>query len=155
MACTKAKTAVATGAIVLATLGTATVTTHYFARHPKRIPTKYNRPFDNTPGFALTQGALDFLHQLALQHQLPGFQKGQHALILLPTWLTNAEPYPVTRELTVRKTNVAGPFPYHYLLVKPSVSNEWQLQKAWLCDENGKVIQEFPITPAVTEPNQK
>jgi RNA polymerase sigma factor (sigma-70 family) len=144
MAWTKAKTALVAGVALLAALGTATVAIHSFTHSEKKPPVGF-LSFEKTPGLALTQGAVDFLHQLALQHRLPGFQQGQRALILLPTWLTNAEPYPVTRELTVRKTNVAGPFPYHYLLVKPSVSNEWHLQKAWLCDENGKVVEEYPV----------
>lgn len=98
----------------------------------------------NDPRLALSKNASEFLGRLKKQGRLPGFQKEERAWILL--WpATNTEHYPVILTLSARNKNVAGPFPYHYTVVKESETNDWQLQKAWRTDANGKTIEEFPI----------
>lgn len=145
MSWTKAKTAIAVGISVLTVAGTVTVTMHQFARrHGQTLPDLL-RQIKKTPGFALTQEAISHLYQLRAQGRLPGFEKNQRPIVLLPLWLTNAESYPVTRELDVQKTNVAGPYPYHYTVIKTSATNGWQLQKAWRTDQNGKIAEQYPI----------
>lgn len=99
----------------------------------------------NSPGFSLTEEAVAYLHQLRIEGRLPGVQKDETILLLLPTVSSNAITYPVARDFQGRKTNIAGPFPYHYTVIKSSPVSAWQLQKAWHTDKTGKILEEYPV----------
>jgi len=53
--------------------------------------------------------------------------------------------YPVAFDFQGRKKNVTGPFPYHYMVIKTSPTNAWELQKAWRTDKTGKILEEYHV----------
>jgi hypothetical protein len=97
---------------------------------------------ENSPGFRLTEEAAAFLHQLRIEGKLPGVQKDEQIYLLMPA--DTAYPiYPVVRTFPGRKKNAAGPFSYHYTVIKTSLVSGWQLQRAWRTDRSGKVVEEY------------
>lgn len=142
MAWSKARTATVAGLIILAVAGSALITSHYLTRKHRKMPVTFARQLEEiekTPGFALSHEAIDYLHQLRINGQLPGVGTNEQIEVLFPSRLTKAENYPVKRELQARKRNVAGSFSYHYLLVKASETSGWRLQSAWHVGMNGAV----------------
>jgi hypothetical protein len=80
---------------------------------------------------------IEFVKDLKKNGQLPGWStddKGQLAC-------SGPRTSPLT--LTIRKTGDS--FIYHYTIARASQDSPWKLQKAWQTDQNGRMIQEFPM----------
>ncbi len=84
-----------------------------------------------------TNSPVDFLHHLKELGQLPGCSKDEHGVELTIHVLKS--------EYTLQKKNDSSI--YHYQVVPSSNGHGWKLQRAWLTDSKGKVLQEYPIPP--------
>lgn len=97
------------------------------------------------PGGALTVGAEEFVSRLAGTHQLPGFRKGENAMILAPA--TGEAPtndsYPVSRRFDTSRGG--QPFVYNYLVVRASRHSDWKLERIWRTGRDGKLLEEYPV----------
>jgi len=86
------------------------------------------------------------LHELG---RLPGDSKDEHGkltsddLQLVVSDKAVAMVYPATR--TFHLVKVGETSTNNYTLMKQSKDAEWKLQKAWLTDSNGQIIQEWPV----------
>jgi hypothetical protein len=135
MAWTKSKTVLVSALMLLVAVGSTTVAVQHFKR--QQMPPDPLRRIEQSSGYVLTTRAIAFLHQLKTNSLLPGVQSDEQIMVVLPTRLTDAETFPVSLELHARKGNAGGPFPYHYVLAKASVTNEWRLLEAWHVGANG------------------
>src|SRR5579872_5585816 len=144
MASTKVKAMVVAGVVVLAAVGSFVAIRHHVFRKRAASPEAVFRQFENTPGFKTTQEAVRFLHDLRIGGRLPGAGSNDQMMVRLSVHLTNADNYPITRELEARKGNGAGPFPYHYLVIKSSADSGWELRRAWHVGPDG-VVEEFSV----------
>ena len=125
------------------------------AQSPKLVD-DFEKKMRQTPGDALTLEAVKFLVTLKKLDQLPGLPKDEHkSPIMIQNWSqdshgvwyfsrTNGETYPVFRTIRASKNN-DGLWAYFYTVVKASVTNDWQLQKAWRTDTNGQVVEEYHV----------
>jgi hypothetical protein len=132
-------------AVVLVSVGIAIVASHHFRQgRARRLAAREGFVKQlQTPGYVLARDAANYLHRLRIQGRLPGFQKDQKGwILLLPP--SNTNHYPIVLTLSMRNKNVAGPFPYHYTVVKQTAEDGWQLQRAWLTGTNGNTVEEFP-----------
>lgn len=91
----------------------------------------------------LTRSAGEFMLQLQLRGQLPGFSRNETMQFGMPDGGYN-EAYPITRIFHCSKKD--NTFLYNYTIVQTSKNTSWKLQKAWETG-NGRVISEFPINP--------
>ena len=70
---------------------------------------------------------------------LPGFSKGDRADF----------DYHIHHNLTVAtfdgQKNRDSSTIYHYEFARASSQSRWKLQKAWRKDQNGRVIEEYPV----------
>jgi hypothetical protein len=139
------RTTVVICAIILVTVG-AVVSVRHFKQAP---PAAAQRTFhgENLPPVSpVATEAVRYLHQLRLQGRLPGFKQDEQCIVLMPGHSISETNYPITLELRARKRNVAGPFSYHFRLIKTSADSGWRLQKAWRTDANGSIAEEFPVS---------
>jgi hypothetical protein len=138
-----ARITVVIGAIILALAGAIVI-----AHHAKQAPLSPRRVDAGSlpPVSPVATEAVHYLHQLRVQGQLPGFKQDEQCIVLMPRPSIGETNYPITLELRARKRNVAGPFSYHFQLVKTSAESGWRLQKAWRSDANGNVAEEFPLS---------
>jgi hypothetical protein len=89
------------------------------------------------------------IKQILDQGHLPGVSKGEHGDISFdagPLVISNvavAMTYPASRTLHLVKDGETST--NNYVLVKQTKDSEWKLQKAWLTDSNGQVIQEWRV----------
>ena len=156
MGWSKVKTAVIVGIYAAIILTTTTVTLRSLAQnhttptnHPV-LPTALIESLAKSPAALQSKDAVNFLRELRVSGQLPGFQSNEPAVVRFPIEHLDAATYPMVREFTARKADdVNGPFPYHFLLVKESPTNSWQLQKSWIVDTNG--ASQSLDSPAATQ----
>jgi polysaccharide export outer membrane protein len=60
---------------------------------------------------------------------------------------TNTDSQPVLQ----RVEETGEPFTNHYTLVRPEKGAEWQLDKAWRADPQGRTVKEWPVTNPTTQ----
>jgi hypothetical protein len=90
-----------------------------------------------------------FLKHLLNQGLLPGISKDEHGdatsdtLDLVISNKAVEITYPVKRTWHFVKDGETST--NNYTLVKQSKDDEWKLQKAWLTDSNGQMVQEWPV----------
>jgi hypothetical protein len=90
-----------------------------------------------------------FLLQLLKNDRLPGISKDEHVQLttdIVPIMISNKLveiSYPMERTLRLVKNGETSS--NNYTLVKQTNDSEWKLQKAWLTDSNGQIIQEWPV----------
>ncbi len=90
-----------------------------------------------------------FLKHLLDQGLLPGVSKAEHGNLTSDTFDLVASnkmvviSYPVSRTYHLVKTGETST--NNYTLIKQSKDAEWKLQKAWLTDSNGQMVQEWLV----------
>lgn len=146
MAWTRTKAVVATCAIAIIIACVAVVVANM---RSSPAPAQKRKLMDvsqlmKTPGYAVTTEAVSFLHQLKINGELPGVAKNEQIMLLFPPGIANATNYPIIRNFQGRKKN-GGPWPYHFIVIKTSATNDWQLQKAWRTGTNGNVVEKFSV----------
>ncbi len=90
-----------------------------------------------------TESAGKYMVQLVKQGQLPGISKEDHGTMTDSQVDHTDSPYRDSVVLNGRK-NGDSSF-YHYTFIRTSQNGGWKLQKARRTDENGKVLQEYPV----------
>jgi hypothetical protein len=101
------------------------------------------------PEAARMYKAANFLAMLASNGQLPGLSKNDHGMLRsenLPVVTPNG-PYFWSQEFHI-VTKDSPPRNFHFVLVQTYSNSDFQLQKAWRADVSGKILEEYPITPA-------
>lgn len=137
-----ARTTVAIGAIILAVAGTV-VAVHHFKQAPLSPHREHFARLGGPMDSRVATEAVHYLHQLKIQGELPGFKHDEQCMVLMPDHSISEAQYPIILELQARKRNVAGPFPYHFELIKASADSGWRLQRAWRTDTKGNVAEEY------------
>ena len=82
---------------------------------------------------------VNFLKDLKNKGRLPGWSREEHSA-----------PGGVTVYLTGNSATATGRkkgdlATYHYTVIRASAKGSWKLQRAWLTDQDGKTIEEFPV----------
>lgn len=115
-----------------------------YLQHENKELFAHDNPVTNAPGYVLTMESVNFVTALKEQGQLPGYSKHDKGNItaVLPAAGT-FEKYPVSLAFVATKKNDASK--YHYLVVKASRNNAWQLQRAWRTDANKHVVEEYIV----------
>lgn len=139
------RTTVAICAIILVVAG-AIVIVHHSKQAPLSPRRAYVDRLNALPVSPVATEAAQYLHQLKIQGQLPGFKQDEQCIVLMPGPSINPTNYPIMLELRARKRNVAGPFSYHFQLIKTSADSAWRLQKAWRTDAHGNIAEELPLS---------
>lgn len=87
--------------------------------------------------------AQEFLQALKKSGRLPQWTNDEKGTSEATFRFHYFQIYPITANFKVQKSQDASV--YHYVLVQKAKDTEWVLQKAWLTDKNGHLIQEFPV----------
>jgi hypothetical protein len=80
--------------------------------------------------------AVNFLRNLKLKGQLPGWSKNDQGRIYVETPLFSG---------TVDAIKDGGQYTYHFAVVRASKEADWELQRAWQTDASGQIKAEYPI----------
>ena len=119
----------------------------------RESPQSVLHQFSQTSNGGVLLEAVNFLVSHKMTGDLPGVAADEHVAIDFPwlvrgtndgTWHyrnTNFGGYPVTLTFTLHATDSSDR--YCYTVAKASMTNSWQLKKAWLTDTNGRVVEEF------------
>jgi len=118
---------------------------------------KFVKEFEKTAVGAETMDAVDFLGDLQDEGKLPGYTLGTNVAssFVIPGtrytdktgWqitTTNVETFPLSRTFDLM-TNAHYGVKWHYSVVKAAKKGNWEIQKAWQTDQDGKTTAEFPI----------
>jgi hypothetical protein len=90
-----------------------------------------------------------FLLQLHNDNKLPGISKDEHGNLTTDTFSMTVSnnsvgiSRPITWTFHLVKDGSAST--NNYTVVKQSKDGNWKIQKAWLTDSNGQIIQEWPV----------
>lgn len=87
------------------------------------------------------------LKALKLQGRLPGMPQNRHATVTTGNFpasrLQAAAAYPFS--ITLHLVPAGDLFTNHYTMMRSSADAEWQLQKAWRTDTEGRTVVEWPV----------
>jgi hypothetical protein len=97
---------------------------------------------ENTAGPA-ADSAQRFFERLKKTGRLPRWMADEKAICEVALRFHYFEIYPITATINVRKSQDTSV--YCYDLTQAAKDTEWALQRAWLMDQNGRVIEEFPV----------
>lgn len=92
-------------------------------------------------GGILTLEARTYLDNLAGKGQLPGFATRDNEI----DWIAGDEDsteYPVARTFEFQISGSSDV--RHYVVVRPSKTSPWKVQKAWRTDANKRTVEEYP-----------
>jgi hypothetical protein len=95
-------------------------------------------------GFFLTIEAEKFLAGLGKADQLPGLSN-KPAGDLQAAKMRFSGAYPFSQGFDFHKTGDSSV--YHYDVLQAFQNGPWKLKKAWRTDQNGKMIEEYPLKP--------
>ena len=87
--------------------------------------------------------AHDFLEGLKKAGHLPRWTADENGTSEAALQFHYFDIYPITATFNVRKNQDTSV--YRYTLVQAAKDAQWVLQRAWLTDQNGTVIEEFPV----------
>jgi hypothetical protein len=96
-----------------------------------------------TAAKAAADSAQDFLQGLKKAGRLPGWTNDEKGTSHAGFRFRYFEIYPITANFDVQKNQDTSV--YHYVLIQDAKDAPWVLQKAWLTDKNGHLVEEFPV----------
>jgi hypothetical protein len=96
-----------------------------------------------TSTLATADSAEEFLYAMKGKGRLPGLSKNDHGTLTADLNANATITYPETRVFDVQK-NGDSSF-YHYQLTRASKDSSWKLEKAWRTDQNGRLLENYPI----------
>jgi hypothetical protein len=82
------------------------------------------------------ESAMNFLRGLKEKDQLPGWSKNDKGITAMPQSDLNSV------NVTIGKDGIF----YHYVVLRAIQNSPWKLKKAWRTDQNGKILEEFPVS---------
>lgn len=95
---------------------------------------------------AETLSAGNFMGELQISDRLPGVSKDDHGeMTSTKINFSATEHYPISRTFFIIKNGDQSKSKYYYQFTRISKASEWQLEKAWRTDSEGKTIEEFTI----------
>jgi len=84
------------------------------------------------------EAAMQFLKDLKKSGQVPGWSQNDNGTI-------RAEIQPDAETYGFEARKEGDPTVCHYIVTRTSNEGPWKLQKAWRTDQQGKIIEEFPV----------
>jgi len=96
-----------------------------------------------TSAKAAAGSAEDFLQGLKKAGQLPRWTREEKGTSEAALRFHYFEIYPITATFNVRKNQDTSV--YRYVLMQVAKDAPWVLQRAWLTDQNGRMIEEYPV----------
>ncbi len=89
---------------------------------------------------AVAKSAAPLLRSLKKSGHLPGWSKDDKLVAKSASFSCNSA---LTGSFTGRK--IGDSSIYHFQVIRASEDSPWKLQKAWRTDQDGKIIEEFPV----------